>query len=252
MAEVSEEDAERLANRLAMMVSEEGEAANAGRAVAQLARRLGLTGGELKEMFLHGAVGGPRPAAQAAAGSDQERQEREIAVLRKGLRLMETNFRDLEHDRDAMARELEGLRMRVQAARSSSQIRFILLGVLTLAVAGAAAVGWLVTVGDGLRPVQPVSAGAGATMAVPGPLTAATSATSQPDFGPVVRRVGVIKTERAVAYRQPDRSAPPVATLQQGMPLVVRRVFLSAQVQWAEVEVGSTLGYMVAIEIDLS
>ena len=41
MAEVSQDDIERLAARVAMLVSDDGEAANAGRAVGQLARRLG-------------------------------------------------------------------------------------------------------------------------------------------------------------------------------------------------------------------
>jgi hypothetical protein len=49
------EDIERLASRVAMLASEDGEADNAGRAVGQMARRLGLSGGDLKAMFLDGA-----------------------------------------------------------------------------------------------------------------------------------------------------------------------------------------------------
>lgn len=55
VAGFSEEEIERLANRLAMLVSDDGEADNAGRAVGSLARRLGLTGGQLKAIFMAGA-----------------------------------------------------------------------------------------------------------------------------------------------------------------------------------------------------
>lgn len=244
LAEVTGEDAERLANRLAMMVSEEGEAANAGRAVAQLARRLGLTGGELKEMFLYGAVAGGRPAA---ANADQERLERELAVLRKSLRLMESNYRTLEHERDALVTQLDGIRAQAAASRSSSQFRFILLGVFALALAGAGTIGWLVTVAENAKP--PVAFNA---PPVPGPVPSASTTTAQPDYGPINRRVGVVRAARAVAYRQPDRSAPAIATLQIGMPVVVRRQFASAGVPWLEVEVGSAIGYMIAAEIDIS
>ncbi len=244
MADVTGEDAERLANRLAMMVSEEGEAANAGRAVAQLARRLGLTGGELKEMFLYGAVAGARPAT---ASAEQERLERELAVLRKSLRLMESNYRTLEHERDSLVTQVDAMRSRAAATRSSSQFRTILFGVVALALAGAGTIGWLVTVAETAKGPM-----ATAGTAVPGPATATAPATAQPDYGPVVRRVGVVRAARAVAYRQPDRTAPAMATLQLGMPVVVRRTFMSAQVPWAEVEIGSTVGYMMTADIDLS
>lgn len=248
MSEVSQEDVERLASRLAMMVSEEGEAANAGRAVAQLARRLGLTGGELKDMFLNGASSAPRtPPPSDKRTPDVDRLERELAVVRKTLRVTESNYRDLEAEKNALAAQLEALRLRSDAARSSSQLRFILLGVVALALAGAAAVGWLSAVSD--TTPRPVSS---AGTPLPGTLPPVASVTAQPDYGPVVRRVGIIKVDRAIAYLQPDRTAPAIATLQQGMPVVVRRTFASAGVQWAEVEVGSAVGYMVLVEIDLS
>ena len=108
-----------------MMVSEEGEAANAGRAVAQLARRLGLTGGELKEMFLQGAGGWtrPPPPPTGAARDEIERLEREISTLRKGLRLIEASHREIAHDRDALAAELEALRNSAETRRATSQLR---------------------------------------------------------------------------------------------------------------------------------
>ena len=66
MGEVSGEDIERLAARVAMLVSDDGEADNAGRAVGQLARRLGLSGGDLKAMLLAGAGPGFRPGSDPA------------------------------------------------------------------------------------------------------------------------------------------------------------------------------------------
>ena len=252
MAEVSGDDIERLASRLAMMVSEEGEAANAGRAVAQLARRLGLTGGELKEMFLHGAAGGsPRPAPPPPGTPHEEieRLEREISTLRKGLRLTESNYRDLEYERDALLSELGALRTSAENARSASQLRYVLMGVVVLALAGAGSVGFLMSIGEAPRSTPaPLPRPA---LVVPGP-AAALPTVAPPDYGPVSRRVGVVRTGRAVAHRAPDRGAAAVATLQSGMPVVVRRVFFNADTQWAEVEVGSTIGYILTTDIDLS
>ena len=254
LADVSEEDIERLASRLAMMVSEEGEAANAGRAVAQLARRLGLTGGELKEMFLQGAAGGGfhrPPPPSPAARDDIERLEREISTLRKGLRLIEASHRDLAYERDALLGELEGLRNTAETARVTSQLRTVLIGVVLLALAGAGSVGVLMSIGDStprqMSVVPPPTA-----QIVPGAQPAVAPHPLAPDYGPVTRRVAVVRNGRAVIYRQPDRSTTAVATLQSGMPVVVRRVFFNLQTQWAEVEVGSALGYVLTTDIDLS
>jgi hypothetical protein len=253
LAEVSEEDIERLASRLAMMVSEEGEAANAGRAVAQLARRLGLTGGELKEMFLHGATGGAfRPLPRPPARDDMERLERELATLRKGLRLMEASHRELSYERDALQAELEMLRNRAEVTQSNSQLRAVVIGVVLLALAGAGSVGVLMSLADAPPPAPMAVVPPPSAAPVPGAAPALAPHPATPDYGPVMRRVAVVRTGRAVAYRRPDRTTAAVATLQSGMPVVVRRVFYNQQGQWAEVEVGSTLGYVLTSDIDLS
>lgn len=260
MADLNGEDVERLASRLAMMVSEDGEAANAGRAVAQLARRLGLTGGELKEMFLHGAAGPssphpapPHPAPISGVSREEvEALERELATLRKGLRLMEANHRDLEYERDALFSELVALRTRAENARSTSQLRYALVGVVVLALAGAGSVGFLMSVDEPPRPPASI-APARPAMVVPGQAAQAPSAApAAGDYGPVTRRVGVVRNGRAVAHRAPDRNAAALATLQSGMPVVVRRVFFNAETQWAEVEIGSAIGYVLTTDIDLS
>ena len=252
LAELSGDDVERLASRLAMMVSEEGEAANAGRAVAQLARRLGLTGGELKELFLNGAASGlARPPPPAAPREEIDALEREISTLRKGLRLMEANCRDLEYERDALFSELASLQNLADNARSASRLRYALIGVLVLALAGAGSVGFLMSVDESTRPLPNGPPRADLLVPAPGP-AAKPAASASPNYGPVARRVGIVRNGRAVAYRAPDRNASAVATLQPGMPVVVRRVFFNVDTDWAEVEVGSVLGYVLTTDIDLS
>ena len=252
MSEVNGDDIERLASRLAMMVSEEGEAANAGRAVAQLARRLGLTGGALKEMFLYGAMPGVARPAPPPSTAELDKLEREVSVLRKSMRVLEANNRDLEHQREVMIRQIEGMRSRVATADSRSQIGFILFGVVLLAAAGAGAVSWLMALRETDRPV-PITAVApsSSSIVIAGPDRSAINTAETLDYGPVLRRVGVIRPGRAVARREPKEAAAALATLQEGAPVVVRRVFSIGRVQWAEVEIGSSFGFMVASEIDL-
>ncbi len=252
MSDLSEEDVERLASRVAMMASEEGEAANAGRAVAHLARRLGLTGGALKEMFIYGAKPSlSRPAP--APSQDTERLEREIGVLRKSVRLLEANYRDLEGQRDSIARELDTLRSRTSRARNRWGVSLLLLGAVALAAIGGMAVGWLISSGylDRSPGFVPTPATKG-SFVLPGADQTAVNPTATAEYGPVVRRVGIIRVSRAVARQQPDAAAPTVATLLQGAPVVVRRIFGPTAASWAEIEVGSSIGYVMATEIDLS
>lgn len=252
MSGINGEDIERLASRLAMMASEEGEAANAGRAVAQLARRLGLSGGALKEMFLQGAMPQPgQPAMPAAA--DVERLEREISVLRRSIRLVEANYRDLEGERNVLAAQLDTMRQLAASRRGRSRIGWMLVALLTVAAAGGGFVGWLVSAGElgrsGIFVPTPLTQG---SFVVPGSDPTAVNPTVTTALGPVLRRVGVIRAARSVARRQPDEGAPAVATLLQGSPVVVRRIFGPDGRRWAEIEVGSSIGFVMASEIDLS
>ena len=82
LSEVGGEDIERLANRVAMLVSDDGEADNAGRAVGQLARRLGLSGGDLKAIVLAGAGKNYRPGTSVGL----LKLEHEVDALRRDLR----------------------------------------------------------------------------------------------------------------------------------------------------------------------
>ena len=118
----------------------------------------------------------------------------------------------------------KSLRNSADAARSSSQLRVVVTGIVLLALAGAGSVGVLMSIGD--APPRPMATVPPATAhIVPGPGPAMAPHRPHPTHGPVTRRVAVVRNGRAVAYRNPDRSTPAVATLQSGMPVVVRRVF---------------------------
>ncbi len=238
MAEVSEDDVERLASRLALVVSEDGEAENAGRAMGQLARRLGLTGGQLKEIFMAGAaVGGPELGLAPPLRGDVGRLEREIAVLRKGLGESEARLRNIEQERDALLRDVIGMRNRLLQMRASSRSRRAMIVVVFVVVAIAGVISFT------LPP--------GALQSVLG-LTETPPAAPLPDVGGGVRRMAMVHADHTLVFRQPDRAAPIMATLPAGMPVVVRRLMWNMLMQWAEVEVGSGVGYVLTTDIDLS
>ena len=235
MVESSEEDIERIASRLAMVVSEDGEAANAGRAIGQLARRLGLTGGDLKQIFMAGAAQEQGARTERANAGEVERGLREITALRASLRVSESNTRLLERERDALQYEVAALRTTLDRRRSGSRLRSLLAGAVVVALAVAAGVSLL-------RP---------ATLAeFPALGAAAPGARTPGAAGP--RRLGVVHAGRAMVFSQPDRGAPVLASMSQGMPVVIHRLLWNMLVQWAEIEVGSGTGYVLTTDIDLS
>ncbi len=260
MADNSEADIERIASRLAMVVSEDGEAANAGRAVGQLARRLGLTGGDLKQIFLAGAAANDRTARLHQSVGAVERLEREVTALRASLRLVEANGRVVERERDALNYEIAALRMTLDRRRSGSKLRRVLVGAVLVALTVAAAVGYFrPPVRTALAP--PPGSVAAAQMAAPSGAGAPAGRT--PGGGtPVIGapgvgaqgagRMGVVHAPRAAVFVQPDRAAPVLATLRAGMPVVVHRLLWNMLVQWAEIDVGSSTGYVLTTDIDLS
>ena len=240
MADLSEEDVERLASRLAMLVSDEGEAENAARAVSHLARRLGMTGGELKEMFLAGAASRPPPTPppRPARPGDADRLERELNTLRRSLRQQGTDLQHAERERDALALEVEELRASVFRMQTITHAQRIIGAVVLVAVIIAGAIGYLV---PGTRPAAtPVAA-------VPAPHDF-----SAPEDQPAAKKFGTVRNARAFVYRDPDRNSPVIASLGEGSSVVVRRVLWNMLLQWAEVEVGSGIGYVLTTDIDMS
>lgn len=231
--EVHDEDIERLANRLALLVSDDGEADNAGRAVGTLARRLGLTGGKLKEVFLTGAAAalavglGARRATSVAA--DVERLEREIAGLRQSLRMLDRSFRTAQAENEELRAEATQLRAELDNARSSGQVRRVIALIFVAAVLGGAAFLWF-----------------GPNMQLPHGLSLVRQA-SAPDDG----RTAVVRADGAKLRAQPDLDRTPVANLTADTRLVVRRLVWNNLIQWAEVENDKQSGYVPVTDLKL-
>ena len=118
---MTDDEAERLASRVALLASDSGEAEAAGRAVGQLAVRMGLTGGDLRAIVMRGV----------AETTDSQALEEAYKAMRREL--------------DKLLVEGAGLRQALGKARATAQIGR-LLGILGLvaAVAGGA-YAWLGT-----------------------------------------------------------------------------------------------------------
>lgn len=233
LSEVTNEDIERLANRMAMLVSDNGEADNAGRAVGQLARRLGLSGGDLKQMVIVGAGDGFRPGSMPG----QERLEREVAALTRALHAAEAAARAARQDRDTLMAENGAMRVSIYRHRAAAKLRRLLmgLGVLGVGLVGAAVV-WLgpdITGRDimGRRAIDP--APRDTARASPSARTAS------------VRKAG------ATLYVAADRTSPVLGRLPAGMVLRVTRTDWHMMMLWALVEVDGRPGYVLSTELDM-
>jgi hypothetical protein len=72
------------------------------------------------------------------------------------------------------------------------------------------------------------------------------------DEQPAANRFGTVRNARTFVYRDPDRSSAVIASLAEGSSVVVHRVLWNMLSQWAEVEVGGGIGYVLTTDIDLS
>jgi hypothetical protein len=224
------EDLERLASRLALLTSEDGEAENAGRAVGQLARRLGLSGGQLKAIFLAGvqAAGVPLPRPEAARDDAAlERAESEAAELR---RLLDRSDSDLQlaHLRLSDAREEnETLRDALDRHRSAA--------VVARVAAGGAAATWL----------EPNWIAAPWRRADGSP--PAGSSPTEASLG----RMAMAGAQGTDLFARPDLAAAAVAHLPRGAPLPVRQLLWRGFSQWVETETMGRTAYAPAAQVDL-
>ncbi len=231
MAEVSQEDIERLAARVAMLVSEDGEAANAGRAVGQLARRLGLSGGDLKQLFLNGTLGPsrkPRPAEPAGA-------QQEIATLKRSLRRLENVIQNLQEERDQLVVEAGQIRLSMyrSRARRRQNVTIGIIGLLVLLL-----VGTIVGFADfNLTPRPQAQAPAGGTPNAP--------------WKPAPGTTASVRSARGTLYTEADTTSAPLTYLPAGTKVQVRRLLWNMMTQWAEVEALGKIGYVPMTEIDL-
>ncbi len=118
---MTDDEAERLASRVALLASDSGEAEAAGRAVGQLAVRMGLTGGDLRAIVMRGV----------AETADS--------------RALQEAYRAMRRERDKLLLEGAGLHQALAKARATAQMGR-LLGILGLvaAIAGGA-YAWLGT-----------------------------------------------------------------------------------------------------------
>ena len=141
---MTEDEAERLASRVALLASDSGEAEAAGRAVGQLAVRMGLTGGDLRDIVIRGV-------AQSS-----------------GNQALEEAYKAMRRERDKLLLEGANLRQVLAKTRATAQMGR-LLGILGLVavIAGGAYV-WIA---GGAAPAgpsidQPLAAGVVGTVHV--------------------------------------------------------------------------------------
>ena len=224
MGEVSGEDLERLANRMALLVSDDGEADNAGRAVGQLARRLGLSGGDLKALVLASAGSGFRPGSSPAT----LRLEQEIDALRRELREAREGERAAREDRDVLVAENGAMRVAMYRRRAGAKMRNLLLGLGAIGV---------------------VAVAAGVVLLTPDP--APVPMGGRGDVGAPAARVAMVRGAGAVLYRGPDRSSEIIGRLGSGTRLLVQRTEWRSMMQWVQVEVDGRVGYVATTEVEI-
>lgn len=228
MARMTDEEIERLANRLAMLVSDDGESDNAGRAVGALSRRLGLSGGQLKAIFMAGAEFATVNTAQVAEQAAQiERLSADMEKMREALRRTEASARSVQRERDALRNENEQLQAALDGKRSAKQVRVAMGLVVVGAIVGA---GWLAFYGPKLH----------------------VFGAQQEAAGTPFYRSAVVRDASTVLYRDPDRASPPITTLTAGTHMAVHRVIWHNLMQWVEVQVGTDTGYVQSTDVELS
>ena len=212
-----------------MLVSEDGEADNAGRAVGQLARRLGLSGGDLKQLFLNGTLGParkPRPAEPAGG-------QQEIATLKRSVRRLENVIQNLQDERDHLIAESGQIRVAMYRSRATRRQNMLIavVGVVVLLVVGA-----VVGFADFHLAPRPQAQAGGVAIA---PWKAAPGTTA------------AVRSTRGTLYTEADMTSAPVTYLPAGTKVQVRRVLWNMMTQWAEVEALGKAGYVPMTEIDL-
>lgn len=224
----------RLANRLAMLASDSGEAENAGRAVGAMARRLGLTGGDLKQIFLSGLKDGiPKPRAPASDGDDPARALGENRTLKQRLDDAEARLRGAIHERDALRAQVAGLKASLERKRSRGQQAAFLAGltVVTLLLIGTTAMFF----GTSFR-----STGSRrAAIAVDGVQSSPGGHFAQ------------VRPKGAAMRDIPDAASPVLSTLPAGAHLAVRRLLWNGLQQWAEVDIDGRNAYVLTTDVDL-
>ncbi len=225
---------ERLASRIAMLVGDDGEAEAAGRAVGTLARRLGLSGGHLKAIFMAGAGSlgaAAKQTAELAARAD--RLAGQTQGLEHSLEQLEIALQQANHDREELRAEANRLREALDRARTGRQLAGIIGVVVLLAALGGGAFA--------LYASLPATGGAAAPVVG----LAVAPAPGQPGQGAVVRSPG------ADLYAEADRASTVRVHLPPGTRLAVRQLVWRNFTQWAETRLGGTPGFVPVTDLDL-
>lgn len=226
MSSLSDDEIDGLANRLAMLASADGEADNAGRAVGAMARRLGLTGGQLKAMFLEGARNGGTGRLGELSGQVSALQA-ETHALRDTLRKAEVAARALQRDRDSLREEVAHLNAALDERRGAKRSRRVSAGIAALAVVVAAG---LVIVGQRLTTDSETTATAG---------------------GPPAFHEAVVRDRPIPFRRTPETNGEAIEMLSAGTRLPVHKVLWHGLQQWVEVESKGQTGYVPSTDVNL-
>jgi hypothetical protein len=231
--QISAEDLERLANRVAQLAGYDQDADNAGRAIGAMARRMGISGSELREWLLAGANRYPQhggePEIRAPDQSEVARLERALANSQHSLRVVEAQLRHSQSERDALKEETALLVASLDRARSSEQVRrYVGIAAVAAAILGAAVLAF----GPALRP-------------------AVQDDQSRP-FGSPFLGTGVIRGNATPVYRAPEAASPVITQLTSGARVGVRQTVDRSGERWVEVEVGGVVGYVQSAAIDIA
>jgi hypothetical protein len=228
---VTEDDIRRLADRLAMVVSTDGEADNAGRAIGQLARNFGLTGGQLKELLIAGAT---------ATGLEWE-----AATLQQGLTKTQARCEVAEADREALVRDVDALQTKLRAGRRRRLALAVV--VVVAAVIGAIAAGGALGTAGMVRSLIGM-----AGTASPGPGSPGTGVARMAVVRMAVVRMAVVRAGHVTVFASPDPSGQVLASVPAGTSLRVHNMVWNQLILWAEVEIGDRLGYVRSTDVDVS
>lgn len=222
-----DEDLERLASRIAMLAADDGEADAAGRAVGSLARRLGLTGGHLKAIFLAGA--GKLAAAGRQAAEQSARAERfqsEAGQLRHSLDQVDVAFQQMSQERDEAVAAAVAYREELERARNGRRLA-LLVSFLTIFIAmGVVA---FVLLGPPLRPLLGMSY----------------------DLRSPMGHTASVREPGAVVTIQPDLATTVLYRLPAGTMIPVRQLLWRDFIQWAETSIGGQQGYVPVTRLTL-
>lgn len=231
--DLSDEDLERLASRIAALADETTDADLAGRAVAGLARRLDLSSDDLKSLLLAGAATRRNALIQSGLSKDAAtmvtRLEQELAATRHNARLTDTQLRNTLRERDALKDVNDMLVDSLDRARSAEQVRkYVGLAAVAAAVLG----GILLYAIPNLHAPPPLETPA------------------RPAGSPFLQ-TGTVRNGGARVLAEPLTNANLITELTPGTRVQVRQQITRDLLTWTEIEVGGITGYALSREIEV-